>query len=115
MFHQIHFIEKWGRGIGLILSKEPDTQFKEIGRQFIVVFKRKTPIPPAREKTREKTREKILAFIQENKKITTQELAEKTGLSIKGIEWNLKQLKNEKVLRRVKGRKEGFWEISRTK
>ncbi|MBI2145726.1 ATP-dependent DNA helicase, partial [Candidatus Woesearchaeota archaeon] len=41
MFHQVHFIEKWGRGIGLILSKEPDTNFEEVGRQFVVTFKRK--------------------------------------------------------------------------
>ena len=30
-----------GEGIGLILKKEPDTIFKEIGTQFITVFKRK--------------------------------------------------------------------------
>jgi len=34
-------VEKWGRGISLILSKEPDTEFKEVGTQFIVAFKRK--------------------------------------------------------------------------
>ena len=26
MLHRVHFIEKWGRGIKLILSKEPDTK-----------------------------------------------------------------------------------------
>jgi len=41
LFHRIHLIEKWGRGISLILSKEPDTVFKEVGKHFIVVFKRK--------------------------------------------------------------------------
>jgi ATP-dependent DNA helicase RecG len=41
MFHQVHFVEKWGRGISLILSKEPAADFKEVGRQFITVFKRK--------------------------------------------------------------------------
>ncbi|MEK6867722.1 MAG: ATP-binding protein [Nanoarchaeota archaeon] len=46
MFHQVHFVEKWGRGIGLILSKEPNTDFKEVGRQFIVTFKRKAVTQP---------------------------------------------------------------------
>jgi len=41
MFHMVHYVEKWGRGISLILSREPDTIFKEVGRQFITVFKRK--------------------------------------------------------------------------
>lgn len=41
MFHHIHFIEKWGRGISMILSHEPNADFKEVGRQFITVFKRK--------------------------------------------------------------------------
>lgn len=111
MFHQIHFVEKWGRGISLILSKEPETEFKEVGRQFIITFKRKTPIPETREKTGEKTREKIISLIKENPQITTQELAGKTSLSPKGIEWNLKKLKDEKILKRVGGRKEGRWEI----
>jgi ATP-dependent DNA helicase RecG len=39
--HEIHLIEKWGRGISLILSKELETDFKEVGTQFIVTFKRK--------------------------------------------------------------------------
>lgn len=41
LLHRVHFIEKWGRGIKLILSKEPDTDFKEVGTHFITVFKRK--------------------------------------------------------------------------
>lgn len=113
MFHQIHFVEKWGRGIGLILSKEPDTDFQIVGRQFVVVFKRKA-IPETREKTGEKTREKIIQLMRENPKITTQELAKRTGLSAKGVEWNLKNLKDEKIVRRVGGRKEGYWEIVST-
>lgn len=41
LFHRVHFIEKWGRGIRLILSKEPTAEFKEVGTHFIVVFYRK--------------------------------------------------------------------------
>ena len=93
MFHQIHFVEKWGRGVGLILSKEPSAEFKEVGRQFVVAFKRKTSIP----EIREKTREKIIQLIKKNPRITIQELAERTGLSVKGVKWNLKKLKDEKI------------------
>jgi len=42
MLHRVHFIEKWGRGIKLILSKEPDTKFSEVGTKFITTFIRKS-------------------------------------------------------------------------
>ena len=41
MFHEVHFVEKWGRGIDLILSREPDVDFKEVAEIFITTFKRK--------------------------------------------------------------------------
>ena len=62
-------------------------------------------------KTREKTREKIIGLIKENPKITQEELAEKTKISIKGIEWNLTQLKQKGHIRRVGPDKGGHWEV----
>lgn len=41
MLHRIHFVERWGRGISLILSKEPDTDFEVVAGIFITRFKRK--------------------------------------------------------------------------
>ena len=41
LFHRVHFIEKWGRGIRLILSREPNANFKEVGTHFITTFRRK--------------------------------------------------------------------------
>jgi ATP-dependent DNA helicase RecG len=110
LFHRVHFIEKWGRGISLILSREPDADFKEVGNHFITVFKRKE-VKEIPRKTREKTREKIIRLIQERPKITMKEMAEQTGLSIKGVEWNIRKLKEEGILRRVGPAKGGYWEI----
>ena len=45
LFHRIHFVEKWGRGISLILSKEPTADFKEVADIFITTFKRKNYKP----------------------------------------------------------------------
>ena len=53
MFHKVHFVENWGKGISKILGLEPKTEFKELGRKFYVVFKRKTP-----QKTPQKTTQK---------------------------------------------------------
>lgn len=41
LFHRAHLIEKWGRGIKMILEKEPATEFEEVGTHFITTFKRK--------------------------------------------------------------------------
>ncbi len=62
-----------------------------------IIFERPVTSP----ETREKTREKIIALIKENPRITQEELAEKINISIKGIEWNLVQLKQKEILRRI--------------
>lgn len=111
MFHQIHFIEKWGRGIGLMLSKEPDTSFKEVGRQFIVVFKRKNVVS---EKVTEKVTEnqqKILSLIEKNKNITVVELAHLIRISRKSVLENIAKLKRKGVLKRIGPDKGGYWEL----
>ena len=48
-------------------------------------------------KTVEETVEKILKAIKDNPKITQNELAEITGLTRRGIEWNLAKLKEKYV------------------
>ena len=62
-------------------------------------------------KTREKTREKILNAIRENVSITTKELSVVTGLSVKGVEWQIAKLKSDGKLKRVGPDKGGHWEI----
>jgi ATP-dependent DNA helicase RecG len=41
MFHRVHFVEKWGRGIDLIRTEEPTVDFKEIADTFITTLSRK--------------------------------------------------------------------------
>jgi len=65
------------------------------------------------EKTVEKNREKILALIKENPLITAKDLAEKTRLSRRGIEWNIQYLKQKGTLKRVGPDKGGYWKIVR--
>jgi predicted HTH transcriptional regulator len=68
------------------------------------VFQRK-------EKTVEKTVEKILELIGSNPSITQKELMEKTGLTRRGVEWNLSKLKERGKLKRVGSDKGGHWEV----
>ena len=55
--------------------------------------------------------EKILDAIRVNPGITQQKLVEITGLTRRGVEWNMQKLKVENVIRRVGGKKHGHWEI----
>ncbi len=59
----------------------------------------------------EQTREKILNLIKKNPKITMREMAHNVGISEKGIEWQMKKLKDEGIIVRKGPRKGGRWEI----
>ena len=109
MFHEVHFVEKWGRGISLILSKEPTADFKEVAGMFITTFKRRE-VEKTSEKTTQKTTQKVLELIRQNPSITRRELAERIGISEDGIKFNLNQLKQKGLLKRVGPDKGGYWE-----
>lgn len=125
LMQRMDLVEKVGSGILRIneAMKEYGLRKPEIEADtnwFTIIFKRpdlqkesyekRKTFQKTREKTGEKTREKIIQLIKESPKITTKDLSEKTGLSIKGIEWNLKKLKSENALRRVGPDKGGYWE-----
>ncbi len=61
--------------------------------------------------TREKTREKIIAFLSDHPSATQDVIANSVGLSVKGVEWNIKALKDSGRIRRVGPDKGGHWEV----
>jgi ATP-dependent DNA helicase RecG len=58
------------------------------------------------------TENKIIALIKNNSKIKREELAEKIGISTRGIEYQLSQLKRKGKLKRMGSTKGGYWEVS---
>ena len=125
-FFRAGYIESWGRGIdkmnaecrkhdiakpnydfemsGLMLTFQANpAHMREEGSQVIALGK----IP----KTREKTREKILKLIKENPTISTMEMAQVLNLTFKGIEWQIKKLKDQGTLKRIGADKGGYWEV----
>ena len=58
-----------------------------------------------------KNTDQILAYLKENPSATRQQLAAETGLTIRGVERNLKVLKNAGRIRRVGPAKGGHWEV----
>ena len=124
MLHRVHFIEKWGRGIKLILSKEPDAEFSEVGTKFITTFKRRSYFEGKKgfeklgekvvEKVVEKltaTRQKIISHMQQNKTISAKELSGIVGISQRKIQENISWLKEKGLIKRIGPDKGGYWEV----
>ena len=54
---------------------------------------------------------KILELLKEFPDMTRERLAAEVGLSVRGVEKNLAQLKSAGRIRRIGGRKGGHWEV----
>ena len=136
-FFRAGMIEAWGRGIRQIaaMCKEagnptPEWKLQASGDGLWLRFPFSAAYQAAassagsattqettqeQEKTREKTREKILALIAADPSITTAELANRLGITAKGIEWQIGRLKQKGVLERIGPAKGGHWKVVETK
>jgi len=55
--------------------------------------------------------EKILRIMKEKPKITIIELTKQTGLTRRGVEWNIDKLKKEGKIKRIGGKKGDYWKV----
>ncbi|MEK6937810.1 MAG: ATP-binding protein [Nanoarchaeota archaeon] len=110
MFHQIHFVEKWGRGISLMLEKEPTVDFKEVAGIFITTFKRKNP-PTTPQASLTELELKIVNLIKGNKNISRAGIAQKLGISGDTVKEYLEKLKKKEILVRKGKTSSGYWKI----
>jgi ATP-dependent DNA helicase RecG len=121
MFHIIHFVERWGRGIDLILSKEPTADFKEVGTHFISVFKRKSVdegVENGGQKSGQKSgqiiskrQREILDIIKDNPTISREELSKTLSINPSAVQRHLNKLKEKGLLKRIGPDKGGHWEV----
>lgn len=120
IFKHLGIIEQWGNGLKLIadeLKKYPEIGFdwKEPGMSFRVIFfklhSESTTVEETVEETVKETVKEILSLIKVNPKITAKELQVKTGLSRRGIEWNLAKLKQKGKIERIGPTKSGYWKV----
>ena len=121
MLRMIGYGENLGSGFPMIMNAWKQSRWGEpllenridIDEVALIlpVQTEKNTIQKTGEKTREKTREKIFNAIRESPNITTSELAEKLTITIKGVEWQLKNLREQGFIRRVGPDKGGHWEI----
>ena len=96
-----------GSGIKRALENWTEIDFNDDrdGCLFSVVVHRKKIV------SSDKTREKMMLLIENNPLITANEMADSLEMSVKGIEWQLNNLKKQKILKRVGPDKGGHWEV----
>ncbi len=116
LMQRMGLVERVGSGLvrirkALEMHGLPEASIEADRDWFVIRFHRRA-VEKTVEKTVEKSEDKILRLIRENPAITHEELAEITGLSRRGVEWNIKKLKEKGIIKRVGGKKGGHWEIT---
>ena len=126
-FFRAGYIESWGRGIEKIARecREHDIEppAYDFGMSGLMLTFRTNPVHAADlgEKVGEKVGEntgdmtesqrRILALLQQNKRLSARALAEQIGMSSRKVEENIAKLKMLGYLRRIGSAKGGHWEV----
>lgn len=115
IFSKMELVEHWGIGIKKVFALCKEKSLKdpviEEKNESIIVTLWRTTTQKTTQKTTE-TEEKILAYLYENKTATRNEIASALGtITADGVKYNLAQLQTKGLLKRVGGRKNGYWEI----
>ena len=64
------------------------------------------------ENATEKTTEKIIRILKDRPYTTAGQLAEELGLTIDGVDYNIRKLKRQGRIVRIGGDKGGHWEVN---
>lgn len=134
-FFRAVLIESWGRGIEKICTMcrdfgIPEPEYIVHPRDIMILFKANDEYvsemakiktgtfgeqsqknPKNYPETTQKTTQKILELIRQNPEISGSQLAEECRISPDGIKWQLKKLKENKVIRHIGPDNGGHWEI----
>lgn len=121
VFDRLDYMEREGSGFKKIVEDYTlDIAHNAVGvipkfysavGYFIVTLPRIVRGAQTVEKTVENTVEKILAHLRTNPAATQREIAAAVGLSARGVEWNLKNLKAAGRLRREGSDRKGTWVV----
>lgn len=131
-FIYMRIVETWGSGIPNIYkamqeSGLPEPVMQDFHGDFRITLYWKRELPKTTQKTTQKTVQKtaqkttqkisemelkILEVIKENSGFSRNEIAEAIGnITPDGIKYHLSSLQKKRLLKRVGGRKEGYWKV----
>lgn len=113
-------MERKGSGLNKIIgayqnaynySEDKKSQFLSSRVEFTVILKNLNYCA-TKETTKETTKEIILELIKEKPAITTKEIAEEIGISISGVEYNIRKLKDQHRIERIGADFGGTWKVN---
>ena len=118
------FVEKAGTGIKRIRQamnnaklRQPKFEYYEhsfytslFDKMYFVAKEEKTT-PKTTLKTTPKTNEMLLILIKQNSQITKEELAKELGITVNGVKYHIKKLRNKKYILWIGPSKGGHWEV----
>jgi ATP-dependent DNA helicase RecG len=126
-FFRAGYIEAWGRGIEKIMDEcrhakiSPpiiQNQFNGIQVKFQSEIdwqkdddKNRMAMNDIHHKKLENTRDKIVRLMSKSPDISSRKIADILGLTKKAVEWQIKRLKNDGIIKRVGPPKGGKWVI----
>lgn len=105
--HRAHLVERFGRGIALILEKEPLTEFSLVGDIFITTFKRKNLTRPmdsggglsgGLSGALNGGLKSIYEFIAKNPGVRANQISESLDIPIRTVQRNLSYLKDKDLI-----------------
>ena len=129
VFYLMGFIENWGRGYAKIRDSFEQAHlqvptFEQVRGGFMATIQREvfqkvqsgqittgSTTPKTTLKTTLKTTQKIIELIRQDSKITIDQMAMELGLTRDGINYNIKKLKKDGRLRRIKDDNGEHWDI----
>ncbi len=122
IFKEAQFIEKYGSGIRRIregfesygLMPPVFENFQHGFRVTVYALTRETVGETVEEtvgETLKGTSLQILNLIKKYPRITREELAEQTNLTVRGVEYQLNKLRQADLIERVGSTKAGFWRL----
>lgn len=115
IFKDLDLVEHIGSGMGKIMTvyNKNNFEFMEHFLRIKIPFEKgyENDYTELNEKSSVKSSVKIVKLMQDNPKITIPEIVEIIGISKRAIEKQISQLKKENKVKRVGGRKEGYWEV----
>lgn len=120
VFHRLKFMERRGSGLKKILKEyesENLPEFYSNQHYFIVTLLNKNYVqekatPETTPQIISKNEARILALIKIKPNITGKEIENKLGdITLDGIKYNLKKLKDREIIRRFGPNKGGYWQI----
>ncbi|MFH1903545.1 MAG: ATP-binding protein [Candidatus Omnitrophota bacterium] len=113
LLNRVEYIEKMGTGIRKIRDLMKQAGLSPVKFEFTsfvtAIFRRPGQIVV--QKSSQKSSQKILVLIQQNSRVTIDELATSLHLTDRAIKKNLAQMKKTGLLKRIGPDKGGHWEV----